>query len=42
MSHAGPELPPNAIHVIADLHTDAVTKIELYFVETDPAARYPV
>ena len=27
--------PADAIHVIADLYTDAVTKIRLYFAETD-------
>ena len=27
-------IPQDAIHVIADLYTDAVTKIRLYFAET--------
>ena len=29
-------IPQDAIHVIADLYTDAVTKIRLYFAETSP------
>lgn len=30
--------PPDAVHAIADLYTDAVTRIKLYFAETDPIA----
>ena len=30
--------PHDAIHVIADLYTDAITKIRLYFAETYPIA----
>ena len=30
--------PNDAIHVIADLYTDAITKIRLYFAETDSIA----
>lgn len=30
--------PPDAVHVIADLYTDAVTRIKLYFAETNPIA----